>query len=62
MKAVIYTRVSSKDQSTKRQLNDMKSIQGFDVVNIFAEKISAFSKSSSQRPGLQEAISYSKKK
>lgn len=60
MKAVIYTRVSSKDQSTKRQLNDMKAIQGFNVVNMFSEKISAFTKSASQRPGLQKTITYSK--
>ncbi|QCK15224.1 recombinase family protein [Mangrovivirga cuniculi] len=58
MKAIIYTRVSSKDQSTKRQLNDMKSIHGFEVVKVFSEKISAFSKSSFQRPGLQKALTF----
>ena len=58
MKAIIYTRVSSKDQSTQRQLNDMKSVSGFTVEKVFSEKISAFSKSADQRPGLQQALSY----
>lgn len=58
MKSVIYTRVSSKDQSTQRQLNDMKSVKGFDVVKVYSEKISGFSKSAYQRPILQEALSY----
>lgn len=59
MRAIIYTRVSSKDQSTKRQLDDMKAVYGFNVVDMFSEKISAFTKSASERPGLQKAISYS---
>ncbi|NMM50324.1 recombinase family protein [Marinigracilibium pacificum] len=58
MKSIIYTRVSSKDQSTKRQLNDMKSISGFEVAQVFSEKISAFNKSSFHRPVLQKALLY----
>lgn len=58
MKSIIYTRVSSNDQSTQRQLNDMKTISGFDVKKVFSEKISGFSKSADQRPGLQKAFSY----
>ena len=58
MKSIIYTRVSSNDQSTQRQLNDMKSISGFDVKKVFSEKISAFRKSADDRPGLQRAFSY----
>lgn len=58
MKSIIYTRVSSNDQSTQRQLNDMKSINGFDIVKVFSEKISAFTKTSDERPGLQKALSY----
>jgi len=61
MEAIIYTRVSSKDQSTQRQLNDMKSLQGYKIAKVFSEKISAFSKSASQRPELQKALSYAAK-
>jgi len=60
MRAIIYTRVSSKDQSTQRQIDDMKSIRGVEVDKVFSEKISAFSKSADQRPGLQLAFSYVK--
>ena len=58
MKAIIYTRVSNKDQSTTRQLNDMKSLKGFEVVKVFSEKVSGFSKSMDQRSSLQKALSY----
>ncbi len=58
MKAVLYTRVSSKDQSTLRQVNDMKSLKEFDIVKIFSEKISGFSVSVSDRPILQKTLSY----
>ncbi|HNP17117.1 MAG: recombinase family protein [Fulvivirga sp.] len=61
MKSIIYTRVSSNDQSTQRQLDDMKSIKGFDVDKVFSEKISAFTKTSDERPGLQQAVSYIRK-
>ncbi|WP_425390778.1 recombinase family protein [Ekhidna sp.] len=58
MKAILYTRVSSKDQSTLRQVNDMKSLKEFEVVKIFSEKISGFSVSIDDRPILQKALSY----
>ena len=58
MKAILYTRVSTKDQSTLRQVNDMKSIGEFEVVKVFSEKISGFSVSVSERPILQKALSY----
>ena len=58
MKSILYTRVSSKDQSTLRQVNDMKSLQGFGVVKVFSEKISGFSVSVSKRPILQKALSF----
>lgn len=58
MNSIIYTRVSSSDQSTKRQLNDMKSVNGFKVQKVFSEKISAFTKSAEQRPELQRSFSY----
>jgi DNA invertase Pin-like site-specific DNA recombinase len=61
MKSIIYTRVSSNDQSTQRQLDDMRSIKGFNVDKVFSEKISAFTKTSDERPGLQQALSYIKK-
>lgn len=58
MKTILYTRVSTKDQSTLRQVNDMKSLKGFDVVKIFSEKISGFSVSVDNRPVLQKALAY----
>ena len=60
MQAIIYTRVSTKEQSSQRQLNDMKTVHGLEIVKVFSEKISAFTKSASQRPVLQKAISYCK--
>ena len=60
MKSILYTRVSSKDQSTLRQVNDMKSLQEFEVVKIFSEKISGFSVSVDERPILQKALSFIK--
>ena len=58
MKAILYTRVSTKEQSTARQVNDMKSLEGFDVVKVFSEKISGFSVSVDNRSILQKALSY----
>ena len=58
MKSIIYSRVSSKDQSTTRQVNDMKKLPGFDIVKIFSEKLSGFSKRLDERPILQKALTY----
>jgi len=58
MKSILYTRVSSKDQSTLRQINDMKSLDEFEIVKIFSEKISGFLISVSERPILQKALSF----
>ncbi|MEP0986018.1 recombinase family protein [Ekhidna sp.] len=58
MKSILYTRVSSKDQSTHRQVNDMKSLENFEVIKIFSEKISGFSVSANERPVLQKALSF----
>lgn len=58
MKAIIYTRVSTKEQSTARQLNDMKSVDGFVVAKVFSEKSSGFSISIYDRPVLQSALQY----
>lgn len=60
MKAILYTRVSTKEQSTTRQVNDMKSSKGFEVIRVFSEKVSGFSVSIEDRPILQEALSYLK--
>lgn len=56
MKAILYTRVSTKDQSTLRQVNDMRSLKEFEVVKIFSEKISGFSVSVIDRPVLQTLV------
>ena len=58
MKAIIYSRVSTKDQSTKRQIDDMKSIPNFEIEKVFSEKISGFSKSIDQRVELQRALNF----
>ena len=60
MKAILYTRVSTKDQSTARQVNDMKSLSDFDIAKVFSEKVSGFSVSVDDRPTLQKALSYLK--
>ncbi|WP_462251174.1 recombinase family protein [Ekhidna sp.] len=60
MKAILYTRVSTKDQSTARQINDMKSLSEFEIAKVFSEKVSGFSVSVDDRPILQEALSYLK--
>lgn len=60
MRAILYTRVSTKDQSTLRQVNDMKSLDGFEIVKVFSEKVSGFSVSVANRPILQRALSYLK--
>jgi len=58
MKAIIYSRVSTKDQSTNRQIDDMKSIPNFEIEKVFSEKISGFSKSIDQRVELQRALNF----
>jgi DNA invertase Pin-like site-specific DNA recombinase len=60
MKSIIYTRVSTKEQSTLRQVNDMKSLKGFEVLKVFSEKVSGFSVSVNNRPVLQNSLSYVK--
>jgi len=58
MKAILYTRVSSKEQSTLRQVNDMKSLAEFKIEKVFSEKISGFSVPLYERPGLTKALKY----
>lgn len=61
MKAVIYTRVSTNEQTTQRQVNDLSKVQGFDVVKTFSENVSGFSKSMDDRKGLQDMLRYVRK-
>lgn len=58
MKSVIYTRVSTKDQTTARQVSDLKKAEGFEVVKVFSENISGFKKSIQERPVLQSMLKY----
>jgi DNA invertase Pin-like site-specific DNA recombinase len=58
MKSVIYTRVSKDEQSTKRQINDLSSAPGFEVVKVFSENISGFTKSVDEREQLQAMLNY----
>ena len=60
MKAIIYARVSRSDQSTQRQIQELTRVEGYEIVRIFEEKISGYSKASSERPELQKAIKYLK--
>lgn len=61
MTAAIYTRVSTQDQSTSRQVNDLKKVEGFDVVKVFSEKISGFSKKMEERKQLQAMLGFVEK-
>lgn len=61
MKAVIYTRVSTKDQTTQRQVNDLNKVEFFEVIKTFSENISGFSKSMEERKGLQDMLKYVRK-
>jgi len=58
MKAIIYSRVSNSNQSTQRQINELKDIPGFEVVKVFTESISGYTQSAYSRPELQRAIKY----
>ena len=58
MTAAIYTRVSTQDQSTSRQVNDLRKVEGFEVVKVFSEKISGFSKKMEERKQLQAILKY----
>lgn len=58
MKAVIYTRVSKEQQNTQRQINDLKKVSGYDVVKIFSENISGFTKAMGEREQLQRMLKY----
>lgn len=60
MKAIIYTRVSKTTQSTQRQVSDLSELNGYDVVRIFSESISGYTRSAFERPELQKAIKYAK--
>ncbi|WP_162051318.1 recombinase family protein [Pontibacter pamirensis] len=58
MRSVIYTRVSTDEQTTARQITDLKKAEGFEVVKIFSENISGFRKSVEERPILQAMLKY----
>ena len=61
MKAVIFTRVSTNDQTTSRQINDLSRVEGFTVAKTFSENISGFSKSMEEWKGLQDMLRYVQK-
>ena len=60
MKAVIYSRVSSNGQSTSRQINELKEVEGYEVAKVFKESVYGYTKSASERIELQAAIKYLK--
>jgi len=60
MKAIIYARVSTQPQETKRQVNELKQYaknNGIEVVKVFEEKISGTTKKI-EREALSEAFEY----
>ena len=57
-RAIIYSRVSNKEQNTKRQISELSLLDKFEVVKTFSENISGFSKSITERKELQKAITY----
>ena len=61
MKAVIYTRVSTNDQTTQRQVNELSKVDGFEVVKTFSENVSGFSKSMEERKGMQDMLRFVQK-
>jgi DNA invertase Pin-like site-specific DNA recombinase len=61
MKAIIYSRVSKKNnQSPQRQVNDLIELDRFNVVKTFTESISGYTRSAYERPELQKAIQFAK--
>jgi DNA invertase Pin-like site-specific DNA recombinase len=58
IQAIIYTRTSTTRQSSDRQINELKNIEGYKVVKTFTETISGYTKSIHERPKLQAAIKY----
>lgn len=56
-KAIIYTRVSTSGQTTDRQVKDLRET-GYEIIKVFSEKISGFSKSIGERQELQKALAY----
>jgi DNA invertase Pin-like site-specific DNA recombinase len=61
MKAVIYSRVSTNQQSNSRQVNGLKDIHGYEVIKTFTESISGYTKSYSERTELIKALKFIKK-
>jgi len=60
MNAIIYSRVSSTSQSTKRQINELRAVEGFTIMKVFNESVSGYTKSAQERPQLINAIDYAK--
>ena len=61
MKAIIYARVSTNDQDTTRQINDLRKYaisNNLDVVQTFQDKISGFKKQFSERQSWNDMFSY----
>ena len=61
MKSIIYTRVSTDQQTTTRQVSELKEVPGFEVVKVFSENISGFSKKMEERKELQKALHFIRK-
>jgi len=58
MKAVIYTRVSTKDQEAKNQIQELEAYaakQGWEVLHVVTDKLSG-TKAAKERPGLSKVM------
>jgi DNA invertase Pin-like site-specific DNA recombinase len=62
MRAIIYSRVSTNQQSSSRQINGLKEVEGYEVIRTFKESISGYTKSYKDRPKLQAALRFIKNK
>lgn len=58
MKSVIYTRVSTDEQTTARQVSDLRKAEGFHITKVFSENVSGFRKAAHERPVLQAMLKY----
>jgi len=61
MNAIIYSRVSTNDQSNSRQINELKTLDGYEVKKVFKESISGYTKAIEDRPELAKALKYLEK-
>jgi len=55
---LVYSRVRTNQQSNSRQVNSLREVEGFEVIKIFTDSISGYTKSITERPKLQKVLKY----